>query len=241
MAQSSRRVMLRTSLALPLAAPAFAAAAFTTGDDAELIGVCAEFIACDRRQRAIYDGPDDVDDDEAAAATAPIFARMKGLLAQMEQLRATTSDGIAARAQSLAQHSGEGAFSFDARSTITGRLLACLLRDAAASPAVGAVAEAVPPNPDAALLALCAEFHRLHAESRSLPDTGDRTWEDAQAERWETSDRIEDMRPATAEGHRAKATIALVLLEEQHGDDGDADIRFTLATLRDLLGRTAAA
>lgn len=124
--------MLRTSLALPLAAPALAAAAVTAGSDAELIQVCAEFIACDRQQRAIYDGPDDVDDDEAAAAAAPIFARMKGLLAQMEQLRAKTSDGIAARAQSLAQHSGEGAFSFDARSTITGRLLGCLMRDAAA-------------------------------------------------------------------------------------------------------------
>ena len=93
----------------------------------------AEFVACDRQQRAIYDGPDAIEDeDEAAAATRPIFARMHDLLDRMEQLRALTSDGVAARARSLAQHSGDGAFSFDTRTTITGRLLGFLLRDAAA-------------------------------------------------------------------------------------------------------------
>ena len=133
MAQSSRRMMLRTSFALPLAAPALAVAAVTTGSDAKLLGVCAEFVACDRQQRAIYDGPDAIEDeDEAAAATRPIFARMHDLLDRMEQLRALTSDGVAARARSLAQHSGDGAFSFDTRTTITGRLLGFLLRDAAA-------------------------------------------------------------------------------------------------------------
>lgn len=108
----------------------------------------------------------------------------------------------------------------------------------AAAPAVSAstAVEAAPLNPDADLLALCAEFHQLHADTRSLPDTGDYTWEDAQEARWDVSDEIEDIRPATAEGHRAKATIALVLMEEQHGDSGDADIRFALTMLRDLLG-----
>lgn len=106
---------------------------------------------------------------------------------------------------------------------------------ATVGPATVVVAAAAS-TPDADLLALCAEFHQLHADVWSLPHTGDWTWEDAIADRWETSDRIEDMRPATAEGYRAKATIALVLLEEQHGDSGDADVRFALATLRDLLG-----
>ncbi len=108
---------------------------------------------------------------------------------------------------------------------------------AATGPAIAIAAEATPPNPDAELLALCAEFHQHHADAHSLPETGDSTWEDAQDARWEVSDEIEDMRPATAEGHRAKVTVALVLLEEQHGDDTDSDIQFTLATLRGLLGR----
>ncbi len=124
------------SLRMPLmagSALAAAPAAAAPGGDAELIRLCAEFMACDRQQRAVYDGPAAIEDeDEAGAATAPIFARMYELLDRMEQLRATTSDGISARAQSLAQHSGDWAFSFDARGTITGRLLDYLLRDAAA-------------------------------------------------------------------------------------------------------------
>lgn len=102
------------------------------------------------------------------------------------------------------------------------------------------LAPAATASPDAELIQLCAEFHRLHADTRSLPDTGGYTWEDAIEARWEVSNEIENIHPATAGGHRAKATIALVLMEEQHGDSGDADIRFTLGTFRDLLERAPA-
>jgi hypothetical protein len=99
--------------------------------DAALLEVCAEFLASEAQFRAIHDGPDALrDEDEAEAAGRVIVAAWGGMLSRMEQLRATTVDGIAARARCLAQHSGEGAFSFDARETVTGRLLACLLRDA---------------------------------------------------------------------------------------------------------------
>jgi hypothetical protein len=98
--------------------------------DAELIAICAEFIACDQQQRAIWNGT--ATDAECAAATAPIFARMEALLDQMEKIRAHTTEGIAARACSLAQHSGEWHFSFDVPDTYTGRLLDYLMRDAAA-------------------------------------------------------------------------------------------------------------
>ncbi len=101
--------------------------------DADLLAACAEFNACDLQQRAIHDGPNAIEDDESAAvAAAPISSRMDALLDCMEHLRAASPAGIAARAGSLAQHSGEWAFSFDERSTITGRLLDYLMRDAAA-------------------------------------------------------------------------------------------------------------
>ncbi len=131
--------------------------------DADLLAVCAEFNACDVRQRAIYDGPDAIEDDgKAALAAAPIFARMEVLLNRMEDLRAASSIGIAARAGSLAQHSGGMESSFDAQGTITGRLLDYLLRDVAALRSAD-MAPAV--HPDAELLALCAEFQRLHSLS----------------------------------------------------------------------------
>lgn len=117
-----------------------------------------------------------------------------------------------------------------------------LLGNAAAVLMMGSCTPSLAPaatvSPDAELLALCAEFHRHHADALSLPDTGEYSWEGAQAARWAVSDQIEDMRPETAEGHRAKTAIALVLLEEQRGDSGDADVQFVLATLRDMLGRT---
>ncbi len=135
------------------------AAATVPNPDADLIAVCAEFNACDRQQRAIYDGPDAIEDEgEAALATAPIFARMEALLTRMEHLRAASPFGIAARASSLAQHSGGMESSFDAQDTITGRLLGCLLRDGAAVQGVAVVPSACP---DAALIAHCDQLDVL--------------------------------------------------------------------------------
>ena len=130
----NRRKLLSTGPALiGLASAGLDAAAAAPNPDADLLAACAEFNACDLQQRAIYDGPNSIeDDDEAAVASAPIFTRMDALLDCMEHLRAASHAGIAARAGSLAQHAGHWAFSFDERSTMTGRLLDHLMRDAAA-------------------------------------------------------------------------------------------------------------
>jgi hypothetical protein len=99
------------------------------------------------------------------------------------------------------------------------------------STVVAAVAAA--PHPDADLLTLCAEFHRRHAAADAVSDDDDLAA--ALRQRWDVSDRIEDMRPITAAGWSAKAAIAFVLLEENRGSDPvDVDARFAAATLRDL-------
>lgn len=129
---SGKMLAASTVLAAGSCAPTLAPSV-VPGQDAELIRLCAEHIVCEQQIRAICDGPDAVDDDDQKSAVlTPIFARQRELVDQMEHLRATTFDGITARAQSLEQHNREWEFSFDARDTFTGRLLDYLLRDAAA-------------------------------------------------------------------------------------------------------------
>ena len=136
--------------------------------DAELIAVCCEFDACERQTAIIHGtGPDCVvDDDEANAVSAPIFARMHVLLDRMDELRATTPAGIQARAHCLAQHCGSLQYSFDYEDTIPGRLLGYLMRDSAAlGGSVGVVS--MPPSPDAELLRACAAFDQLEAQANA--------------------------------------------------------------------------
>ncbi len=210
------------------------AAAAAPNPDADLLAVCAEFNACDLRQRAIYDGPNAIEgDEEGALATAPIFAKMHTLLDRMEHLRAASAAGIAARAGSLAQHSGGWVFSFDARGTITGRLLDYLMRDAAA---LGKAGAPLLINPDAELIALCAIFHRQQAEAY---DEANLDWEAACAAKYRTFDEIGKRTATTNAGHRAKAAVAVVMLAENH-DDGtisDPETLFALNLLSDWLGR----
>ena len=72
-----------------------------------------------------------------------------------------------------------------------------------------------PTGPDADLLNLCAEFHRHHAAADAAPDDADLSA--VLRQRWDVSDRIEGIQPVTAAGCSAKATIALMLLEENGG------------------------
>jgi len=227
----NRRGLLATVPALTVLGCAGAAAA-APNPDADLLAVCAEFNACDVRQRAIYDGPDAVKDDgKAALAAAPIFARMEVLLNRMEDLRAASSIGIAARAGSLAQHSGGMESSFDAQGTITGRLLDYLMRDAAA---LGSAAAAPVVHPDAELLTLCAEFHRLQA---SYTDDDNPGWDRFGPATHAAFVAVQGVTPATEAGHRAKGRVALAKLEENHGDSmaGDTYAEFALTMLRDWL------
>ncbi len=232
----NRRNLLAVTPALVgLAGAGLGAAVAAPNPDADLLAVCAEFNACDLRQRAIYDGPDAVEDDgKAALAAAPIFARMDALLDRMEHLRAATPAGIAARAGSLAQHSGGWEFSFDARGTITGRLLDYLLRDVAALGKAGAAPSVYP---DAELIALCATFHRQHAEAY---DEANLDWEAASDAKHISFVAIGNLTATTDAGHRAKAAIAVVMLAENHEPDGsiaDPEALFALNLLRDWLGR----
>ena len=78
-------------------------------------------------------------------------------------------------------------------------------------------------EPDAVLLALCATFHRAHAEA------GDK--QDAVKELFR-------MVPATEAGHRAKATVAASLLadlDEHETRGGDPETRFAAKAFRDWL------
>lgn len=230
----NRRNLLSAGPALiGLAGAGLDAAAAAPNPDADLLAVCAEFNACDLRQRAIYDGPDAVEDDgKAALAAAPIFAQMYTLLDRMEHLRAATPVGIAARAGSLAQHSGGREFSFDAQGTITGRLLDYLMRDAAA---LGGADTAPSACPDAALIALCATFHRQHAEAY---DEANLDWEAASDAKHISFVAIGNLPATVNAGHRAKAAVAVVMLAENHEPDGniaDPEALFALNLLRDWL------
>jgi hypothetical protein len=232
----NRRNLLSAGPALiGLAGAGLAAAAAAPNPDADLLAVCAEFNACDLRQRAIYDGPNAIEDDgKAGQAAAPIFARMDALLDRMEHLWAATSVGIAARAGSLAQHSGGREFSFDAQGTITGRLLDYLMRDGAA---LGGADAAPSACPDAALIALCATFHRQHAEAY---DEANLDWEAASDAKHRTFVEVGKLTPSKEAGHRAKAAVAVVMLAENHEPDGniaDPEALFALNLLRDWLGR----
>ncbi len=135
----TRRILFAGASAVILGAGITAGAAASVADlvptdpDAELIRVCGEIVAVERAWNAIYDGPSAIVDDTAAkAASAGFDARMGVLLDEMESIHAVSAAGVLARAKALAVHNGDFASSFDWPESITGRLLACLMRDALA-------------------------------------------------------------------------------------------------------------
>ena len=136
---SRRRTLFAAAGAVIMGGGITAGAAASVADllpakpDAELIRLCGDFINLELQWRAIYDGPAaTLDDDEAEAASLGIGDQMNRILAEMEPMRATTADGVLARARALAAENGNFGCSFDHRDTVPGRLLVCLLRDAAA-------------------------------------------------------------------------------------------------------------
>jgi hypothetical protein len=94
------------------------------------------------------------------------------------------------------------------------------------------------PNPDAELLGLCAEFHRLHA----IVLTGaDGAWEIAQDQRWGVSDALKLIPAGTAAGRVAKASVALALIREnQNLECMDGDVSMAFSALVDIAGGSAA-
>jgi hypothetical protein len=101
------------------------------------------------------------------------------------------------------------------------------------------LAGATPPNPDAELIALCAEFYRQNEVARAVPDHDEDGLDAAVEVRWEISIEIEDIEPVAPAGHKAKAGVALFLLRENYGSDGSREgstMRFAFTALHEIAG-----
>ena len=226
-------VVAKTVLPIAARAEGMVMTTNTSSPDAELIAVCAEFDACEQQTCIIHGtGPDCVvDDNEANAVSAPIFARMHVLLDRMDELRATTPAGIQARAHSLALHGGDFGYSFDYPDTMVGRLLVYLMRDSAA---LGGSPASTVASPDADLMEACAAFdelERAYIAAGGNWDAGspEELASDAERERLSEAqeplvDRICELCAVTREGHVARArSLALwdaELLKPATGDIG---------------------
>ncbi len=90
-------------------------------------------------------------------------------------------------------------------------------------------------NPDAALLALCAAFHALHAEAEAT--TTDEALTAAQERRREVQHQLQPIAPITAAGQAANAKVAMHLLDEAFGSRFPGDfLDFGLTTLAEIAG-----
>lgn len=110
----------------------FSAALGQTNPDEELIMICAEYEAAERKIEALFK-PEDIDQDHAIRSMDSIIEEELGpLLARMEEIHAQTPAGIYARARAMATNNLGFAFSFDEEGTVPHRLLNCLMQDAMA-------------------------------------------------------------------------------------------------------------
>jgi hypothetical protein len=93
------------------------------------------------------------------------------------------------------------------------------------------------PDPDAEVIALCAEFHRQHEVAMALPDHDEDGLGAALDVRRDISDQILGIPAKTQSGQKAKALVALVLIEENQAlDHMDGDMSFAYEALRDVAG-----
>jgi len=131
----------------------------------------------------------------------------------MLELRATTPAGIQARAHSLALMNGHGDWSWDPEG-IHGQMLAALLRDAAA---IGGTQVALPPSPDAELLALCADYmatwqavqnHPVASLVGEIPKDLEDSYGELLDKLGSLTEEIAALHAVTSEGRRAKAAVA---------------------------------
>ena len=92
-------------------------------------------------------------------------------------------------------------------------------------------------TPDAALLALCARFHALHAEAEATDADTDTALTDALERRQEVQHQIQPIRPTTPAGQAAKARVAMQMLDEAFGPRVAGDfLDFGLTTLAEIAG-----
>ena len=221
----------------------------TAHPDAKLLALAERFL---QHEVAIQAMPCDAEAEAEEAVQhveqRRMFEAKHALALQLGTVRATTADGIAARARCLAVHNADGAFSMEDPDSTAGRLLRYLMRDAKALAGVPSVEPVV--APDADLLAACAAFDDLE---RAYQATGFnhavRSPEDeaAEAERWRVSaaqdqlvERMCELRAVTRAGQAARArSLALWDGELMKDGTGDTGALLTAAIVRDLIGGEA--
>ena len=124
------------------------------------------------------------------------------------------------------------------RALLTGST-AALLAGAAAVPVARAVPLPVPAatGDDAELIALCDEFHRLHAAAYApFVEEDEALMETALRWRRAASDQIALIPATTDTGRRAKAAVASAVLDEWGSLETSHAIIFARAVLRDIGG-----
>lgn len=129
---TDRRAALSLGIAAAAASVARPAPAGGTAQstDAKLIRLCAEFDAVERRVKSHYAGGANHirDDDERDAIIDPFCRQQERLLALLVEARATTLDGLRARAATLALFAPDVARP-DANDDLPGQMIAAILRD----------------------------------------------------------------------------------------------------------------
>ena len=86
--------------------------------------------------------------------------------------------------------------------------------------------------PDVALLALCADFRRLHAALDAAPQHDEAALDVAYTARQAVADRLMGMRPVTEAGRREKAAVGVTILEEVAAWQRDSEVLFALSAFR---------
>ncbi len=241
MNRPTRRGLLAGAAALA-AAPAVAAP--PPHPDADLLALASRFID---HERLIQTMPCDAETEAQEAAQDVeqhrLLNRKRDLVLAMGELRATTADGIAARARCLAVHNADGAFSMDAPGTTTSQLLLDLVRDAGA---LGGAGRPVAVSPDADLVKACAAFDHLQRAFDAIPAThlpGSAEEDAADAERERICeqqaplvDRMCQLRAVTREGAVTRARSLVLWDKELMKERGEAaGERLTEAIVRDLV------
>ena len=220
--------------------------------DADLLALVERFLAHEQTIQAmpcnaVPGTPAAVQEE---AEQRQIFGFKHALIMQLGDLRATTADGVAARARCLAIHNSDGAFAMDDPNTDTGRLLRYLMRDAGALGNVAVVASIV--SPDAELLEVCAAFDEMERASLATfqgqePGSAEETAAETERERLSEAqeplvERMCELEAITREGAAARArSLALWDAELMKPDRCFIGDRLTAAIVRDLLaGRSVA-
>ena len=239
MKTSTRRGFLGATVTLPIAAYANAPQTSPTvaHPDAELIALAERFIT---GEIAVQDWPPGADGDLPEPEFSQAVSAQDALASEMGALRATTVDGVAARARCLAAHNSGFDFSMDDPDTATGRLVHYLMRDAAA---LGGSPPSTVRRPDAAIVEAASAFNALQARSDATwigvvtdedRDAGEPERERLYSEQEPFVDVLCDTPAHTLAGHRARAQALVAFFPDIVRRPSGYDGHLLASLLRDL-------